>query len=91
MFGGTHIDLGKIPTFASGGYAPKQHSLLMAGENCVPEIAGTFGDKTAVAGGAEITGIKDVILQASNSEMALMRQKNTLLQVFLLKSLDKPV
>lgn len=85
LFGGTHIDLGKIPTFASGGYVPKQYSLLMAGENGVPEIAGTVGGKTAVAGGAEITGIKDAILQASNSEMALMRQQNTLLQGILAK------
>ena len=38
-----------------------------------------------VAGGAEITGIKDAILQASNSEMALMRQQNTLLQGILAK------
>lgn len=85
LFGGTHIDLGKIPTFASGGYVPKQYSLLMAGENGIPEIAGTVGGKTAVAGGAEITGIKDAILQASNSEMALMRQQNTLLQGILAK------
>lgn len=57
----------------------------MAGENGIPEIAGTVGGKTAVAGGAEITGIKDAILQASNSEMALMRQQNTLLQGILAK------
>ena len=85
LFGGTHIDLGKIPTFESGGYVPKQYSLLMAGENGIPEIAGTVGGKTAVAGGAEITGIKDAILQTSNSEMALMRQQNTLLQGILAK------
>lgn len=85
LFGGTHIDLGKIPTFASGGYVPKQYSLLMAGENGIPEIAGTVGGKAAVAGGAEITGIKEAILQASNSEMALMRQQNTLLQGILAK------
>ena len=85
LFGGTHIDLGKIPTFESGGYVPKKYSLLMAGENGIPEIAGTVGGKTAVAGGAEITGIKDAILQTSNSEMALMRQQNTLLQGILAK------
>jgi hypothetical protein len=85
LFGGTHIDLGKIPTFASGGYVPKQYSLLMAGENGIPEIAGTVGGKTAVAGGAEITGIKEAILQASSNEMALLRQQNTLLQGILAK------
>ena len=57
----------------------------MAGENGVPEIAGTVGGKTAVAGGAEITGIRDEIRSASMQEIGLLRQQNALLQGILQK------
>lgn len=84
IFGGAKIDLGKIPKFEAGGF-PQKYSLFMAGENGIPEIAGTVGGKTAVAGGAEITGIRDEIRSASMQEMALMRQQNALLQALLEK------
>lgn len=77
--------LGRIPTFEKGGYVPSRYTMFMAGENGVPEIAGTVGGKTAVAGGAEITGIKDAIYKASQEEMALLRQQNQLLQGILQK------
>lgn len=57
----------------------------MAGENGIPEIAGTVGGKTAVAGGAEITGISDTIRATSSEEVALLRQQNVLLQAILEK------
>lgn len=85
IFGGAKIDLGKIPTFETGGYVPAKYSLFMAGENGIPEIAGTVGGKTAVAGGAEITGIRDEIRSASMQEIGLLRQQNALLQGILQK------
>lgn len=80
-----HISVGRIPTFEKGGYVPSRYTMFMAGENGVPEIAGTVGGKTAVDGGAEITGIKDAIYKASQEEMALLRQQNQLLQGILEK------
>lgn len=74
-----------IPKFETGGYVPSRYTMFMAGENGVPEIAGTVGGKTAVAGGTEITGIKDAIYKASQEEMALLRQQNQLLQGILQK------
>jgi hypothetical protein len=73
-----------IPQFATGGF-PQQYSLFMAGENGIPELAGTVGGKTAVAGGAEITGIRQEIRATANEEMALLRQQNSLLQAILEK------
>lgn len=59
--------------------------MFMAGENGIPEIMGTVGGKTAVAGGAEITGIKDVVFSTAQKEMELLRQQNQLLQAILQK------
>lgn len=73
-----------ISGYATGGF-PSQYSLFMAGENGVPEIAGTIGGKTAVAGGAEITGISDTIRSTSSEEIALLKQQNALLQAILEK------
>lgn len=75
---------GRLPTFENGGY-PQKYSLFMAGENGIPEIAGTVGGKTAVAGGAEITGIRDAIYSTSQQEMEYLREQNQLLQGILAK------
>lgn len=80
-----NVTLGKLPTFKMGGYVPKSYTTFIAGENGVPEMLGTVGGKTAVAGGAEITGIKDAIIQTSQQEIALLRQQNQLLQGILEK------
>lgn len=80
-----HISVGRIPTFETGGYVPSRYTMLMAGENGVPEIAGTVGGKTAVAGGVEITGIKDAINSTAQQEIALLKQNNQLLQGILEK------
>lgn len=82
---GGSISLGKIPTFETGGYVPSRYTMFMAGENGIPEIAGTVGGKTAVAGGVEITGIKDAINSTAQQEIALLRQNNQLLQGILEK------
>lgn len=80
-----HISVGRIPTFEKGGYVPSRYTMFMAGENGVPEIAGTVGGKTAVAGGVEITGIKDAINSTAQQEIALLKQNNQLLQGILEK------
>lgn len=74
-----------IPKFETGGYVPSRYTMFMAGENGVPEIAGTVGGKTAVAGGVEITGIKDAINATAQQEIALLKQNNQLLQGILEK------
>ena len=74
----------KFPGYEQGGY-PQKYSLFMAGENGIPEIAGTVGGKTAVAGGAEITGIRDAIYSTSQQEMEYLREQNQLLQGILAK------
>ena len=48
-------------------------------------MLGTVGGKTAVAGGAEITGIREAIYQTASEEMVLLRQQNQLLQGILEK------
>lgn len=73
-----------VAGFASGGF-PSEYSLFMAGENGIPELMGTVGGKTAVAGGTEITGIKEEIRNTANEEIALLRQQNILLQGILEK------
>lgn len=78
------INLGKIPTFAAGGF-PSQYSMFMAGENGRAEMLGTVGGKTAVAGGQEITGIRDAVYSTAQQEMELLRQQNQLLQGILEK------
>lgn len=74
-----------IPKRDTGGFVPKSWTMFMAGENGIPEILGTVGGKTAVAGGVEITGIKDAIISTNQQEMELMRQQNALLQGILEK------
>lgn len=74
-----------IPRFDTGGYVPSRYTMFMAGENGIPEIAGTVGGKTAVAGGVEITGIKDAINATAQQEIALLKQNNQLLQGILEK------
>lgn len=78
------VSLPRIKGYEAGGF-PDKYSLFMAGEHGIPEIAGTVGGKTAVAGGAEITGIKDEIRNTANEEIALLRQQNALLQAILQK------
>lgn len=75
-----------VKYYASGGF-PDAGSFFWAGENGKPEMLGTVGGKTAVAGGAEITGIKDEIRNTANEEIALLRQQNALLQALLQKDI----
>lgn len=79
------IDATSMHRRASGGFVPNSWTMFMAGENGIPEMLGTVGGKTAVAGGVEITGIKDAIYATNQQEMELMRQQNALLQGILQK------
>lgn len=72
-----------VDYYAAGGF-PTQGSLFFAGERGA-EMLGSVGGKTAVAGGAEITGIKDAINNTSQREIVLMSQQNQLLQALLQK------
>lgn len=74
-----------VKWFKTGGYLPNSFSLIGAGENGVPEIMGSVGGRPAIAGGAEITGIRDEIRATANEEIALLKQQNALLQAILNK------
>lgn len=84
IVGAGSINLGKIPTFAAGGF-PSQYSMFVAGEYGRAEMLGTVGGKTAVAGGQEITGIRDAVYSTAQQEMELLRKQNQLLQGILEK------
>lgn len=84
VYQGSTIQLGKIPMYYNGGF-PESASLFWSGENGVPELVGTVGGKSAVASGAEITGIRSEIRATANEEMVLLRQQNQLLQALLEK------
>ena len=75
-----------IPKYEVGGF-PKEYSLFMAGEHGYAEMLGTVGGKTAVAGGAEITGIKDAVYQVGQSEVELLKEQNSLLRQILQKEM----
>lgn len=78
------VSLGRIGGYEAGGF-PEQYSLFMAGERGRAEILGTVGGKTAVAGGEEITGIRDAIYSSSSAETQLLREQNELLRALLKK------
>ena len=69
-----------VSYFAAGGF-PDKSSLFVAGENGIPEMLGTVGGRTAVAGGAEITGIRDAVYNTGQEEASLLRVAVSLLQV----------
>lgn len=77
------IDLGKLPTFATGGF-PSVGDLFIANE-AGPELVGTMNGKPAVVGNNEISGISNAIYSTSSEELALLKQQNQLLQAILEK------
>lgn len=74
------VSLNRIPGYAMGGF-PQKASLFWAGELGVPELIGTVGGKTAVAGGEEITGIRDEIRSSGMTEAQLLKTAIGLLRV----------
>ena len=77
---GWGISLPRIPRFENGGF-PERASLFWAGEYGTPEILGNVGGRTAVAGGAEITGIRDAVYDVGQNEIALLQMAVSLLEV----------
>lgn len=73
--------------FASGGFLDQFKSFTMAtiGENGVPEILGQVGGRPAVAGGQEITGIRNSIEQTGYEQIELLRRQNQILTQILNK------
>ena len=71
--------LGEIPTFYDGGF-PEDSSLFWAGEYGEPELLGTIGGRTAVASGAEITGITEAVYHTGQEESSLLKTAINLLQ-----------
>lgn len=75
--------------FARGGFPDmSRYSLFTAGERGVPEMLGTVGGRTAVAGGMEITGIKDAVNNASAAELAVLQSIISLLNIIADKNFD---
>jgi hypothetical protein len=66
--------------YKTGGF-PDKSSLFVAGENGIPEMLGTIGGRTAVAGGAEITGIADAVYSTGHTEADLLNTAVSLLRI----------
>ena len=75
---------GGFVQYATGGY-PSRGTLFWAGEYGLPEMLGTVGGKTAVASSAEITGIRESVMESSIAEQNMMGQMINLLQTIALK------
>ena len=81
--GGT-VQLGKIPTFAAGGY-PENGQLFIANESG-PEMVGRIGNRSAVANSDQITdGIACAVMVANAEQNQLLREQNELLCLILSK------
>lgn len=88
--GGFSLNPPSVPQFSliwkkRGGFLPSSFGLIGAGENGVPEVLGSVGGKPAIAGGVEITGIRDAVYETANQEVALLKEQNRLLQAILEK------
>lgn len=85
IFPGTTINLGRIPTFQTGGFP--EDGLFMANHN---ELVGQFSNgRTAVANNEQIIeGIKRGVAEANSEEILLLRQQNELLMQLLEKDMS---
>ena len=83
----SHFNGGFVGTYATGGY-PSRGTLFWAGEYGLPEMLGTVGGKTAVASSAEITGIRESVMESSIAEQNMMGQMINLLQAIAAKDLS---
>ena len=77
----------EVTYFYNGGF-PEKASLFFAGENGVPEILGTVGGKSAVASGAEITGIANAVYSTGQTEAALLMTAVSLLREIASKDMS---
>lgn len=68
-----------VPGFAAGGF-PSAGSLFWAGETNTPELLGTVNGRTAVAGGAEITGIREAIYEVGAQMLNAIANENVTIE-----------
>lgn len=85
IFDGATINLGKLPTYSTGGFP--EDGLFMANHN---ELVGQFSNgKTAVANNEQIVaGITAGVREANSEEIYLLRQQNELLTRLLEKDMS---
>lgn len=84
LYEGGEISLGKVPTFAAGGF-PDRGELFIANE-AGPEMIGRFGRRSAVANQDQITdGIATAVYAANTEQNQLLREQNDLLRAILAK------
>ena len=84
LYEGGEINLGKVPTFAAGGF-PDRGELFIANE-AGPEMIGRFGRRSAVANQDQITdGIATAVYAANTEQNQLLREQNDLLRAILAK------
>lgn len=84
IYEGGEISLGKVPTFAAGGF-PDRGELFIANE-AGPEMIGRFGRRSAVANQDQITdGIATAVYAANSEQNQLLREQNDLLRAILAK------
>lgn len=84
IYEGGEISLGKVPTFAVGGF-PDRGELFIANE-AGPEMIGRFGRRSAVANQDQITdGIATAVYAANSEQNQLLREQNDLLRAILAK------
>ena len=77
--------LGTLTAKASGGFVDSG-DIFVANENGVPEMVGSFGNRTAVANTDQIVaGIASGVASANQEQNALLRQQNALLRSILEK------
>lgn len=65
---------GYIDGYATGGYPAGGGTLFWAGEGGIPEMLGTVNGRNAVAGGMEITGIREAIVAQGQAERQMLGQ-----------------
>lgn len=84
VYEGGEISLGKIPTFAAGGF-PETGQLFIANE-AGPEMVGRMNGRSAVANSDQITdGIAGAVYAANREQNQLLREQNQLLRAILAK------
>ena len=82
---GVDYFIGQLTARANGGFVDGG-DIFIANENGVPEMVGTFGNRTAVANTDQIvSGIASGVAQANEEQNALLRQQNSLLRGILEK------
>ena len=72
-----------LQAYAGGGW-PQAGDLFIANE-AGPELVGSMNGRTAVANTNEITGIREAVYDAGDTEAALLKEQNGLLRALLAK------